>query len=76
MAYDAEGRHDGVPCPDCGSTRTISWHYQEGFDELECRDCGFRSDAEDLDALRRESGDVLRSDDDAPFPPPDRPIRA
>lgn len=76
MPYDAEGRHDSVPCPECGSTRTVSWHYREGFDELECRACGYRSDEEEIEALRREAADVLRGDDDAPFPTPDRPLRA
>lgn len=74
--YDAEGSHDGVPCPECGSDDTISWHYGEGFDELECRACGFRSDADDLADLERAAGDVLVGDDDTTAPLPRRPLRA
>jgi len=76
MDYDAEGSHDGRPCPKCGSDRTISWHFSEGFDELECRACGYRSDAGELTALRRESGDLLRRDEEAPIPAPGRPLQA
>lgn len=50
---DAEGRHDGEPCPRCGSTATITYHYVEGFEELECPACGYASDAHELAALGR-----------------------
>ena len=74
--YDAEGSHDGVPCPQCGSDATVSWRFAEGYDELECRACGYRSDAEELDALEREVGDVLRGDEGPAGPLPKRPLRA
>ena len=75
--YDAEGSRDGTPCPECGSDETITWRFEEGFDEIECRTCGFRSDAEELDALERQAGDVLRKDDGNDAPPlPKRPLRA
>ncbi len=66
--YDAEGREEGEACPECGSEDTITFHYREGFTELECRACGYRSDAEELAALQRFSGDVLQGDDDTPPP--------
>ncbi len=74
--YDAEGSHDGVPCPQCGSDATVSWRFAEGYDELECRTCGYRSDAEELEALEREVGDVLRGDEGPATPLPKRPLRA
>lgn len=74
--FDAEGSHDGVPCPECGSDATISWRYGEGFDELECTACGYRSEEADVAALERDAGDLLTGDDDAPRPRPRRPLRA
>lgn len=74
--YDAEGSRDGTPCPECGAEDTITWRFDEGFDELECRRCGYRSDAEELAALERHAGDVLRRDEDDAPPLPKRPIRA
>lgn len=73
---DAEGSFDGVPCPDCGSEETISWRFAEGFDELECRTCGFRSDAGAIADLERAAGDVLKGDDEVDVPAPKRPLRA
>lgn len=74
--YDAEGSRDGTPCPRCGNEDTISWRFEEGFDELECPRCGYRSDAEELEALERHVGDVLRKDDDDTPPPTKRPLKA
>lgn len=74
--YDAEGIREGTPCPECGSEETVTWRFLEGFDELECRRCGYRSDAAELDALERHAGDVLRKEDDDVPPPPKRPLRA
>ncbi|MFO7546108.1 MAG: hypothetical protein R6W77_11520 [Trueperaceae bacterium] len=37
----------------------MTFHYDEGFTELECPACGYRSDAEEIAALRRYAGDVL-----------------
>lgn len=76
MDYDAEGSHDGDRCPECGSANTITWHFREGFDELECRACGYRSDAAEISALRRDAVDLLRRDDRAPLPRPGRPLKA
>lgn len=73
--FDAEGSADGTPCPECASDDTITWRFREGFDELECRRCGYRSDADDLAELERHAGDLLR-DDDHPPPPTKRPLRA
>lgn len=56
---DAEGRHEGVPCPRCASLHTITFRYVEGFEELECPHCGFTSDAEELDALTRYASDLV-----------------
>lgn len=73
--FDAEGSANGTPCPECGGEDTVTWRFREGFDELECRTCGYRSDAEELDALEREARDLLRKDGDAPLPRK-RPLRA
>ncbi len=74
--YDAEGQYDGTPCPVCGAKEsTIRWHFIEGFDEIECRACGFRSDEDHIAALHREALDTLEGDDDAP-PPRTGPLRA
>lgn len=70
---DAEGSREQVPCPACGSQDTITFHYVEGFSELECPACGYRSDAEELAALQRYPGDLLEgAADDATdrLPPP------
>lgn len=56
--YDAEGRRANELCPQCGSTDTITYDYTEGFSELECEQCGFRSDGDELSALNRFRGDL------------------
>lgn len=38
---------------------TITYVYSEGFEELECPACGYRSDAEELDLLTRYDGQLL-----------------
>lgn len=74
---DAEGRLEKVPCPECGSRDTITYYYVEGFTELECRACGFRSDAEELSALQRYAGDLLESSEEEDPPPvPMSPMKA
>ncbi len=73
--YDAEGHHEGDACPECGDEGTIRWRFEEGFEELECRQCGYRSDGPEIADWTRRSGDVLVKDD-APPPPPGRPMRA
>lgn len=73
--FDAEGHREGASCPECGSEDTVTYHYREGFEELECRTCGFRSDAEELAALQRYNGELLEGDEELP-PPPVRPLKA
>ena len=60
---DAEGFHDEVPCPECGSVNTVTYRYVEGFSELECPTCGYRSDADELSDLTRYQGVVLERDE-------------
>ncbi len=56
--WDAEGIKEQEPCPNCQSTNTISYHYEEGFTELECETCGFHSDAPELSDLARYTGEL------------------
>lgn len=56
---DAEGFHEEVPCPECGSHDTVTYRYVEGFSELECPNCGYRSDSQELADLTRYQGAVL-----------------
>jgi uncharacterized metal-binding protein (TIGR02443 family) len=71
---DAEGRHEGTPCPHCGDQHTITYRYAEGFSELECPECGYRSDQQELDTLQRFSGDLLEGETLPPVPR--RPLEA
>ncbi len=71
---DAEGRHDGGPCPTCSSLNTISYHYREGHTELECPTCGYRSDQRELSDLQRYDGSLLE-ESDAPQVPL-KPLKA
>jgi C4-type Zn-finger protein len=54
----------------------VSWHFAEGFDELECRHCGYRSDEADLAELERDAGDVLLQDESEAPPLRKKPLRA
>jgi uncharacterized metal-binding protein (TIGR02443 family) len=74
--FDGEGRFDDEPCPACGSHDTVSYEYQEGFSEVECRACGFRSDQEELSELQRYSGELLESESEEPPLVPFRTIKA
>ena len=65
---DAEGWYNDDPCPNCSSTRTITYEFVEGFNELECELCGYRSDAEELSDLGRYRGD-LKEHRENKFPP-------
>jgi Zn ribbon nucleic-acid-binding protein len=67
MRFDAEGWRLLEPCPNCGSTRTITYEYEEGFSELECEACGHLSDQEELSALNRYEGKLL--EDESKLPP-------
>ena len=58
MRFDAEGWYLEEPCPRCGSTKTVTYEYEEGFAELECEACGFISDAEELSDLNRYTGEL------------------
>jgi len=76
---DAEGFHEQVPCPRCGSDHTVSFHYVEGFDELECHACSYRSDAAEIAALTRFQGGLLErdvADVDERLPIPIRSMKA
>jgi len=59
---DAEGFHEDIPCPECGSVNTVTYRYVEGFTELECPACGYRSDAQEISDLTRYQGVVLERD--------------
>lgn len=74
--FDAEGSFENEHCPECGSTDTVTYSYREGFSELECRACGYRSDHEDLSELQRFSGDLLEGDESRPLPVPIKSIKA
>lgn len=74
---DAEGVHEGTPCPECGSENTIRFEYAEGFHERECRNCGWSSDAEELAELQRYAGDLLEGRNAGKRPPvPRKPLKA
>jgi len=74
---DAEGFHERTPCPVCESEDTVTFYYDEGFTELECPACGYRSDAEEIAALHRFAGDVLEKRRFEPaIPDPKFPLRS
>ncbi len=76
---DAEGFRENAPCPRCGSRETVTFHYREGFEELECGSCGFRSDAEEIASLTRFSGVVLEREgrsEERQVPVPIRTLKA
>lgn len=63
QVFDATGSNDSDICPRCGSDATITYHYTEGFEELECSACGFMSDAAELSDLQRFDGALKESDE-------------
>ncbi|MFA5550384.1 MAG: YheV family putative metal-binding protein [Trueperaceae bacterium] len=73
---DAEGFREGVECPRCSSTDTVTFRYLEGFDELECSACGYRSDDQELDSLTRYASGLLEEDTETEIPIPRRSIQA
>ncbi len=73
---DAEGFREGKECPSCGNTDTVTFRYREGFEELECPACGYRSDDAELDALTRYAADLLEDDNELELPIPRRSIQA
>jgi len=66
--FDATGSADSEQCPRCGSDATVTWQFAEGFEELECRACGWVSDEEELASLQRFGGDVLEGEGPAGSP--------
>lgn len=68
MTFDHESRRSEDPCPQCGGLNTLSHDYPEGFSDLECLDCGFRSDAEEIAELARFEGALLERDPSLPIP--------
>ena len=56
--YDAEGVAGEEACPECGSLQTVTYHFREGFTELECRACGYSSEREDITELTRYRGEL------------------
>ncbi len=73
--YDAEGVAGEDPCPECESLDTVTYHFWEGFTELECRACGYSSEREDVTELTRYRGDLRESGRDKP-PVPVRKLEA
>lgn len=74
--FDGEGSFDDEPCPACGSENTITYHYDEGFSEVECRACGFSSDREELAELQRFTGELLETEGDPAPPVPFKALKA
>ena len=66
--------YEGTLCPACGDSSTITYHYNEGFSELECPACGYRSDQHELDALQRYESELLEGDEAPPLAR--RPLKA
>jgi len=66
--FDAEGEKRAEPCPECGSQDTVTYVYAEGDTELECRCCGFNSEATDISDLTRYRGDLLEHKQVPPVP--------
>ncbi len=58
MDFDAEGLELGESCPQCGSSDTVTYMYNEGFTELECRLCAYTSEAPEIADLARFRGDL------------------
>lgn len=73
---DAEGSHEGIPCPECGSLDTITYRYVEGFEEHECPACGYTDWGEELADLIRDGGELLERRHDLPLPLPRGRIEA
>lgn len=76
MSWDAEGIEAQDICPECGSSDTVTYLYQEGFSELECRHCGYNSEHDEISDLTRYRGDLLERSQ-GPLPPvPTKKIKA
>ncbi len=68
MNFDAEGEYLDEVCPKCGSTKTITYIYDEGFSELECQACGHTTESEELSALNRYRGELREGEKEPPIP--------
>lgn len=66
MDFDAEGIQLGESCPACGEEDTVTYLYTEGFSELECRRCGYTSEAAEIADLARFRGDLKERRADLP----------
>lgn len=66
--FDAEGVELEETCPRCGGTDTVTFVYTEGFSELECRTCGFTTEAPDIADLARYRGDLKEKGALPPIP--------
>ena len=73
MDFDAEGLELGEMCPQCGGSDTVTYLYNEGFSELECRRCAYTSEAPEIADLARFRGDLkeghTKENPDAPLIP-------
>lgn len=72
MDFDAEGVELGERCPRCDSSDTVTYVYTEGFSELECRRCGYTSEAPGIADLARFQGSLRERESttpDAELPP-------
>jgi uncharacterized metal-binding protein (TIGR02443 family) len=74
--YDAEGHYERFPCPRCGSQQTVTYYYDEGFEELECEACGYLSDQDELSALARFRGELKEHRQDSLPPIPLKKLEA
>jgi Zn ribbon nucleic-acid-binding protein len=68
MNFDAEGEYLGDVCPNCCSSKTITYVYDEGFSELECQNCGHTTESEELSALNRYRGELREGEKQPPIP--------
>ncbi len=69
MNFDAEGVELGESCPQCGSSDTVTYLYNEGFSELECRRCGYTTEAADIAELARFRGELKEQGSELPLIP-------
>jgi uncharacterized metal-binding protein (TIGR02443 family) len=74
MSYDAEGHAGLERCPECKALDTVTYEYEEGFSELECRACGYSSELDEIGALTRFDGS-LKEADGAPGDRPRVPVK-
>ena len=70
MNFDAEGLELGELCPQCGGNDTVTYLYNEGFSELECRRCAYTSEALEISDLARFRGDLKEAQTETLAVPP------